>query len=138
MYCLRVFYKNYIVYYNVYCGVFIEKHVYTKFRRDKVVVAVSYMPIYVPIVMYGLRPYSGFIYKNCITEHNVAVMVVMEFYQFVKFHFLKTLLRYAGSWLKLKKSNKMKNCENELKQLSCSQILVIFRMLNNSILNGML
>ena len=29
------FYKNYIVYYTVYCyycGVFIEKHVYTKFR----------------------------------------------------------------------------------------------------------
>ena len=41
MYCLRLFivffYKNYIVYYNVYCyycGVFIEKHVYTKFRLD--------------------------------------------------------------------------------------------------------
>ena len=39
MYCLRVFIvvlqdKNYIVYYNDYCnyfGVFIEKHVYTKF-----------------------------------------------------------------------------------------------------------
>ena len=34
MYCLRLFYKNYIVYYNVYhyyCGVFIEKYVCTKF-----------------------------------------------------------------------------------------------------------
>ena len=35
MYCLRLFivYKNYIVYYNVYCyycGVFIEKHTHTK------------------------------------------------------------------------------------------------------------
>ena len=35
-YGLRLFYKNYIVYYNVvdYCGVFIEKYVYTKFRLD--------------------------------------------------------------------------------------------------------
>ena len=35
MYCLRVFivfYKNYIVF--DYCGVFIEKYVYTKFRLD--------------------------------------------------------------------------------------------------------
>ena len=32
-----VVYKNYIVYYNVYHGcicVFIEKHMYTKFRLD--------------------------------------------------------------------------------------------------------
>ena len=32
-----LFYKKYIVYYNVYCyycGVFIEKYVYTKFRLD--------------------------------------------------------------------------------------------------------
>ena len=34
VYCLRLFYKNYIVYYNVYCGVFIEKYVHTKFRLD--------------------------------------------------------------------------------------------------------
>ena len=35
MNCLRLFIENYIVYYNVYCyycGVFIEKYVYTKFR----------------------------------------------------------------------------------------------------------
>ena len=35
--CLLLFYKNYIVYYNVYCyycGVFIETYVYTKFRLD--------------------------------------------------------------------------------------------------------
>ena len=34
---LLLFYKNYIVYYNVYCyycGVFIEKHVYAKFHLD--------------------------------------------------------------------------------------------------------
>ena len=34
MYCLRLFIKNYIVYYNVYCyycGVFTEKYVYTSF-----------------------------------------------------------------------------------------------------------
>ena len=32
-----LFYKNYIVYYNVYCyycGVFIEMYVYAKFRLD--------------------------------------------------------------------------------------------------------
>ena len=32
-----LFYKNYIVYYNIYhdyCGVFIEKHVYTMFCLD--------------------------------------------------------------------------------------------------------
>ena len=37
MYCLRLFNKNYIVYYNVYCyycGVFIETYVYAKFRLD--------------------------------------------------------------------------------------------------------
>ena len=35
--CLLLFYKNYIVYYNVYCyycGVFIEKYVCTKLRLD--------------------------------------------------------------------------------------------------------
>ena len=35
--CLLLFYKNYIVYYNVYCyycGVFIETYVYAKFRLD--------------------------------------------------------------------------------------------------------
>ena len=43
-----LFYKNYIVYYNVYCyycGVFI---VYTKFRID-------WSELHGPIVMYGLR-----------------------------------------------------------------------------------
>ena len=29
-----IFYKNYIVYYNVYHDVFIGKHVYTKFHLD--------------------------------------------------------------------------------------------------------
>ena len=29
-----MFYKNYIVYYNVYSGVFTEKYVYTKFCLD--------------------------------------------------------------------------------------------------------
>ena len=32
--CLLLFYKNYIVYYNDYRGVFIEMYVYTKFRLD--------------------------------------------------------------------------------------------------------
>ena len=34
---LRVFfffYKKHIVYHNVYCGMFIEQHVYSKFRLD--------------------------------------------------------------------------------------------------------
>ena len=38
MHCLRLlFNKNYIIYYNVYCfycGVFVEKYAYTKFRLD--------------------------------------------------------------------------------------------------------
>ena len=49
-----LFYKNYIVYYNVhcyYCSVFVKKYVYTKFRLDWLFVSA----IYVPIVMYGLR-----------------------------------------------------------------------------------
>ena len=41
-YCLRLcfFYKNYIVYYSVYCyycGAFIKNHVYTKFRLGWIV-----------------------------------------------------------------------------------------------------
>ena len=51
--CLLLFYKNYIVYYNVYCyycDVLIEKYVHTTFRLD----LVSYMRSYVPIVMYCL------------------------------------------------------------------------------------
>ena len=65
MYCLRVFYKSYIVYYNVYhnyFGVFIQKHVFTKFRLIGSCVSesvsdecVSYMLIYVPTITYGLR-----------------------------------------------------------------------------------
>ena len=47
-----LFYKNYIVYYNVhcYCGVFIEKYVCTKFHLDCRV-----SELHVPSVMYGLR-----------------------------------------------------------------------------------
>ena len=50
------YYTNYIVYYNVYHNsfcVFIEKYVYAKLIF--VVVSVSDIPIYDPIVMYGLR-----------------------------------------------------------------------------------
>ena len=55
--CLLLFYKNYIVYYNVYCyycGVFIETYV-CQVSSWLVVAWVSYMAIYVPIVMYCLR-----------------------------------------------------------------------------------
>ena len=49
----------YCLLYNVYCNyfcVFIEMYVYTKFCFDcMVVVSVSAIPIYVPIVMFGLR-----------------------------------------------------------------------------------
>ena len=34
MYCLKLFYKNYINVYCYYCGVFTEKYVYTKFCLD--------------------------------------------------------------------------------------------------------
>ena len=32
--CLLLFYKNYIVYYCCYCGVFTEMYVYTEFHLD--------------------------------------------------------------------------------------------------------
>ena len=51
--CLLLFYKNYIVYYNVYCyycGVFIEKYVCTKFHHYYYWL-LSYTAIYVPIVL---------------------------------------------------------------------------------------
>ena len=57
-----LFYKNYIIYYNVYfyyCGVFIEKYVCTKFHRNCFVLigcCVSELhAIYVAIVMYCRR-----------------------------------------------------------------------------------
>ena len=53
--------------YNVYFCVFIEKYVYTKFCM--VVVSVSDMPIYVPIVMYGLRLF----YKKCYNGYPIVV-----------------------------------------------------------------
>ena len=37
-----LFYKNYIVYHN-YFGVFIEKHVYTKFHLDWLIVVSGYL-----------------------------------------------------------------------------------------------
>ena len=51
--CL-LFYKNYIVYYNVYCyycGMFIEKYVYTKFHRNWLLCEWVTWPYYVPIIM---------------------------------------------------------------------------------------
>ena len=57
MYCRRVcidLYKNYILYYNVHRDYFGQLYVYTKFH----LVSVSYMHIYVPIVMYGLRVFT--------------------------------------------------------------------------------
>ena len=50
-----MFYKHYIVYHNVYRDysvVFIEQHL---FSSCLVVMSIKYMPIYVLIVMYGLR-----------------------------------------------------------------------------------
>ena len=81
-----LFYKNYIVYYNVYCyccGVFVEK-VYTKFR---LVVSVIYMTIYVPIVMYGLRLFIVVLQElhclpNCL---HISMIKVIGFYHFTKF-----------------------------------------------------
>ena len=51
-----LFYKNYIVYYNVYCyycDVLFEKYVCTKFHLNWLL-CVSELQ-HVPIVMYGLR-----------------------------------------------------------------------------------
>ena len=74
-------------YYNVYCyccDVFIEKYVYTKFR---LVVSVSYMIIYVPIVMYGLRLFIVVLQElhclpNCL---HISMIKVIGFYHFTKF-----------------------------------------------------
>ena len=71
-----MFYKNYIVYYNIYCyycGVFIEKYVCSKFL---VVVSVSYMAIYVLIVMYGLRLFIVVLQElHCLSNCLHACMI---------------------------------------------------------------
>ena len=73
-----LFYENYVVYYNVYCyfcGVFIEKNEYTKFHLDWLL---SYMAIYVPIVMSGLRLFIVVLQElqclpNCL---HVSIIIV--------------------------------------------------------------
>ena len=54
MHCLRVFDKNYIVYYNVYFILLVYSLKCMCLPR-LALASVSYMPIYVSIVMYGLR-----------------------------------------------------------------------------------
>ena len=68
--CLLLFYKNYIVYYNVDCYycVFIEKYVYTKFHLDWLLA----------IVMYGLRLFIVVLQElqclpNCLHTYMVKV-----------------------------------------------------------------
>ena len=81
-----MFYKNYIVYYTVYCyycGVFIEKYGCTKL----VVVSVSYMAIRIPIVMYGQRLFIVVLQelqclRNCL---HGSIIRVIGFYHFIKF-----------------------------------------------------
>ena len=58
-----------------YCGVFIERYVCTMFQ---VVVSVSYMAIYVPIVMYGLRLFIVVLQElyclpDCLHAHMIRV-----------------------------------------------------------------
>ena len=88
MYCLRLFivffYKNYIVYYNVYCyycGAFIERHVYTKMGYCGI------LTIYVPIVMYGMRLFIVVLQElhcllNCL---HVCMIRVRGCYHIIKF-----------------------------------------------------
>ena len=66
MYCLRFFfYKNYIAYYREYS-------LKSRCIPRLVAVSVSYMPIYVPIVMYGLR-------MLIVVSQELATMFTMMF-----------------------------------------------------------
>ena len=48
-------------------------------------VSASYMPIYVPIVMYGLRLFIVVLQElHC----NFPIPFVIDIYQYAKFHFL--------------------------------------------------
>ena len=70
-----------------YCGVFIEKYVCTKFHLILVVVSVSYMAIYVPIVMYGLRLFIVVLQElHCLPNCLHACMIrVRGCYHITKF-----------------------------------------------------
>ena len=80
-------YKNYIVYYNVYghyFGVFIEKYVCTKFHRNGLL---SYMTIYVPIVMYCLRLFIVVLQElHCLPNYlHICMIKVRDCYHIIKF-----------------------------------------------------
>ena len=80
-----MFNKNYIVYYNVYCfycGVFIEKYVYTKFRLDWLLCEVS-------IVMYGLRLFIVVLQElHCLSSClHVFMIRVIGCYHVTKFRY---------------------------------------------------
>ena len=81
-----LFYKNYIVYYNVYCDYLLKSMCSPRL----VAVSVSYMPIYViyvPAVMYGLRLFIVVLQElhclpNCL---HVGFNRDIGFYHFTRF-----------------------------------------------------
>ena len=77
VYCLRLFYKNYIINYNVYLGMFIEKHIPSFVLNGGCVLA-----IYVPIATYGQRLFIATTCVHCLLKFHI---VVTGFYQFTKF-----------------------------------------------------
>ena len=88
-----MFYKNDIVYYNVYsyyCGSFIEKHVYTKFRLDWCCVSELHAYICPHRNVCPEAVYCCFTRTTMFTKilTDVTIMFVMDLYQCAKFHFL--------------------------------------------------
>ena len=83
-----MFNKNCIVYYNVYCyycGVFIERYVFTKFHGC--CVSELHGHLYVPIVMYGLRLFIVVLQElHCLPNCLYACMIrVRGCYHITKF-----------------------------------------------------
>ena len=90
MYCLRLFivYKNYNVYYNVYCyycGVFIEKHTHTKFNLHWLLCE----RVTWPIVMYDLRLFNVVLQElHCLPNYlHVFMIRVIGCYHITKFRY---------------------------------------------------
>ena len=77
MYCLRLFYKNYIVY-CYYCGVFTEKYVRTNFILIGCCVSELHGHLWPEDILQELHCLS-----NCLHAYSV---VVKDFYRYAKFH----------------------------------------------------
>ena len=93
-----------MLFYRDYFGVFIEQCI----SSFVLIGCCVTMLIYVPIVMYGLKLFI--VYRNFNTtlyngRHGVLSVCKVSFLNSVHF--------FEVCWLKLKKKNTTKNCENE-------------------------